>query len=431
MDPRGIGSWELLPLKETEEAIWALDVLEAGKEGRGGRPPPKDDGTPHEVLADQVTRLRQLISLLESTLGGDSILLIFPDGTGPAVLSCLFAGIPLDRVHELNFAPGEVRLDVNYYSTQAYLSTLEQNENVQLSYKEKIARGKEQLELLRSNPNIMNERDAAYEENVRIAKEQEAGASKKREEERLERIAAKEKEEEEYRKQVEERRTQIMLEKKLERERAIQQRKEKEENGGGGVSATEIVGGVGAAGAAFAFAALSGNGDDNDNKIVDKKAILNVDEKERDAVLGLSSQASSNVTATSIDEKINTTVAISSASNIAAIDDNTSVENTAAITSDTNDLISSPGIQRMEELIVKAPIQIPEMVTEEEEASLREKRAKDAMQEYLDSDDGGEAWLDFIADLALEVDATLEEEAENEIDDLVVNSMKQNGTNQY
>eukprot|EP00957_Ditylum_brightwellii_P094576 7203407-Ditylum_brightwellii.AAC.1 len=91
MDPRGIGSWELLPLKETEEAIWALDVLEAGKEGRGGRPPPKDDGTPHEVLADQVTRLRQLIS----------------HGTGPAVLSCLFAGIPLDRVHELNFAPGE------------------------------------------------------------------------------------------------------------------------------------------------------------------------------------------------------------------------------------------------------------------------------------------------------------------------------------
>eukprot|EP00957_Ditylum_brightwellii_P164629 12534415-Ditylum_brightwellii.AAC.1 len=85
----------------------------------------------------------------------------------------------------------------------------------------------------------------------------------------------------------------------------------------------------------------------------------------------------------------------------------------------------------MEELIVKAPIQIPEMVTEEEEASLREKRAKDAMQEYLDSDDGGEAWLDFIADLASEVDATLEDEAENEIDDLVVNSMKQNGTNQY
>ena len=29
---------------------------------QGGRPPPNEDSTPHETLADQVVRLRQLIS---------------------------------------------------------------------------------------------------------------------------------------------------------------------------------------------------------------------------------------------------------------------------------------------------------------------------------------------------------------------------------
>jgi hypothetical protein len=33
MDQRGIGRWNMSPLKSTEDAIWALDADEAGKNG--------------------------------------------------------------------------------------------------------------------------------------------------------------------------------------------------------------------------------------------------------------------------------------------------------------------------------------------------------------------------------------------------------------
>jgi len=62
LDPRAIGRWDGLRLKSTEEAMWAMDAAEAGPSGIDGRPPPNEDGTPNETLADQVTRLRQYLS---------------------------------------------------------------------------------------------------------------------------------------------------------------------------------------------------------------------------------------------------------------------------------------------------------------------------------------------------------------------------------
>uniref|UniRef100_A0A7S4MDA2 Uncharacterized protein n=1 Tax=Odontella aurita TaxID=265563 RepID=A0A7S4MDA2_9STRA len=62
MDPRAIGQYDMLSLNSTEAAIWALDVDEAGVDGTGGRPPPNEDGTPHETLSNQVTRLTNLLS---------------------------------------------------------------------------------------------------------------------------------------------------------------------------------------------------------------------------------------------------------------------------------------------------------------------------------------------------------------------------------
>ena len=58
-----------------------VDATEAGPNGIGGQPPATDDSTPNETLAIQVTRLRQLISVLDTSFSGDSILIIFPDGT--------------------------------------------------------------------------------------------------------------------------------------------------------------------------------------------------------------------------------------------------------------------------------------------------------------------------------------------------------------
>ena len=62
MDPRGIGKWDMLSYSTTFPAIVAMDELEAGPEGLGARPPPNDDGTAHETLADQAIKLRQLLS---------------------------------------------------------------------------------------------------------------------------------------------------------------------------------------------------------------------------------------------------------------------------------------------------------------------------------------------------------------------------------
>ena len=85
-----------------------------------------------------------------------------PDGTGPALLSCLIGGIPLNRVHEFNYRSGEVRLNVNYESTHAYLLSQPPED-----YKEAISRGREKLISLRENPGELNYRDQQYAEQLR------------------------------------------------------------------------------------------------------------------------------------------------------------------------------------------------------------------------------------------------------------------------
>lgn len=145
MDARGAGLWDGKPLAATEAAIWAMDAAEAGNEGRDGKPPPTDDGTANETLNDQFIRLRQLMSVLETQYSGDSILLIFPDGTSPALLSCLIAGIPLKDVHALNFMPGEFREDVTMENSNQLLK--ERLSSPQ--YNEILSMGKDELTELR------------------------------------------------------------------------------------------------------------------------------------------------------------------------------------------------------------------------------------------------------------------------------------------
>jgi len=145
MDPRGVGVWDRMPLSTTEEAIWAMDVSEAGKEGKGARPPPHDDGTPNETLSEQVIKLRQLMSVLETQFSGDTIMLIFGEGTSPALLMAVMAGLPLNRVHELNLAPGEIRYDIQRVDN---ILNMVQDGPSSL-YLEKIDRGHEQLKVMR------------------------------------------------------------------------------------------------------------------------------------------------------------------------------------------------------------------------------------------------------------------------------------------
>ena len=88
LDPRAVGRWDMLDLQRTQAAVWAMDQMEAGPDGKvrmldfkgepirnsihvshvvssihqGARPPPHEDSTPNETLANQSTRLRQLVS---------------------------------------------------------------------------------------------------------------------------------------------------------------------------------------------------------------------------------------------------------------------------------------------------------------------------------------------------------------------------------
>jgi hypothetical protein len=71
LDQRGIGLWDSSDESIVRPAIWAMDVMEGGPLGMGGRPPPNDDGTPNETLHDQFIRLRQFISLQESRTAGE------------------------------------------------------------------------------------------------------------------------------------------------------------------------------------------------------------------------------------------------------------------------------------------------------------------------------------------------------------------------
>lgn len=85
------------------------------------------------------------MSVLETQYSGDTILLIFPDGTTPALLSCLIAGIPLKHVHALNFLPGEIRHGVNMNNARQLLD----ERLASPAYAATLARGQDELRALR------------------------------------------------------------------------------------------------------------------------------------------------------------------------------------------------------------------------------------------------------------------------------------------
>jgi broad specificity phosphatase PhoE len=166
MDPRAIGKWDMMSYQQTYPAIVALDELEAGIEGRDGRPPPTDDGTPHETLFEQATRLRQLMSAMETQYSGDTVLLVFPDATGPALLSAMIAGVPFNQVHLLDYQPGELRMDVTMSSTLRLLETKQSDRALMDSYAKTVHIGQTELNRLRSldESKMVSKRDEQIEQ---------------------------------------------------------------------------------------------------------------------------------------------------------------------------------------------------------------------------------------------------------------------------
>jgi broad specificity phosphatase PhoE len=165
MDPRAIGGWDMMSLQDTYPAIVALDEEQAGSDGRGARPPPNIDGTPNDTLADQAIRLRQLMSILETQFSGDNIVLVFPDGSSPALLSAMIAGIPYSKAHVLDFSPGEIRLDVTMEPTlKLYETKLKSGAD---AYDALLKSGQAQLARLRS----IDDEDLVSKKDLMIEKE--------------------------------------------------------------------------------------------------------------------------------------------------------------------------------------------------------------------------------------------------------------------
>ncbi|KAL9186147.1 hypothetical protein ACHAXT_005385 [Thalassiosira profunda] len=267
MDPRAIGGWDGSALNATEEAVWALDFDEAGPYGKGGKPPPNEDGTPAETLADQVVRLTNLMSVLETLYSGDTVLLVFPDGTGPALLSCLIAGIPLNRVHELQFCPGEIRCGVDYNSILALASRPPSP-----VYFDIIQRGRAEMKQLRENPDLLrNVKDLKYEEEreeerkVEEAKRKEAAKALEMERQKQKEEAAARKAEADAAKAA---RAKEAREKELERRRKREEKMKLKEGDTTEQdsldSGTVGIGGAALAGVVVAAVAFGGGGDTED-----------------------------------------------------------------------------------------------------------------------------------------------------------------------
>jgi broad specificity phosphatase PhoE len=342
LDPRAVGKWDMLPMASTQKAVWAMDVDEAGQYGKAGRMPPNEDGTPNETLADQAVRLRQLFSVVETQYSGDTVLLIFPDGTGPALLSCLISGIPLNRCHELEYEPGEVRLDVTAASTMALLKEKQSNN---AAYKDAIAEGRIELTRLREmKPNeVVSVKDQLLEKD-RLEQENLAN----------QRALARQQKEEQDRKAREERIRQMEAERQLRREAG-------ESDFDGLLPAGLAVGAVGG-GALLAMP-----------KSEDEPAL---------AFEGVGRGAN-----------------------------DTAIQLTPAGGNMTSALLASNSTMLDAADSMTAMMEEPQRVNGDRQATFVKPKPKDpkqaaeqAMKDYMDSDDGGEAWLQLMVDMAAEDD---------------------------
>lgn len=264
------------------------------------------------------------MSILETQYSGDTILLVFGDGTSPALLTALIAGIPLNRVHELNFEPGEIRYDI----TQG--SILNSLHEMSPAYYEKLSRGRVTLQKLRDEFN-----NPPPPESYPIAEVREQRGK----------------------------------EPKRKKETKISRNKTEVESNTENVSrASES----------------------------DSNGLLPA------SMLGLWAYASTQNSKESDDEQSETVAGLSHDENAlmgASFIGNVVSNNEHA---DEGDLSLSPEIQKLENLVKTANFDIPEFAREDEKAKLQQekvKSAKDAMDEYMNKDDGGLAWLEGLADI--------------------------------
>ncbi|XP_074564194.1 uncharacterized protein LOC141820723 [Curcuma longa] len=104
LDARGLGAFEGRSLGSINK------VYESDNISPDNKPPPVDDGTPNESVADVFVRVTQLMSILETQYSADTVIIVSPDSDNLSVLQAGLIGLDLRRHSDLSFSPGEVRL---------------------------------------------------------------------------------------------------------------------------------------------------------------------------------------------------------------------------------------------------------------------------------------------------------------------------------
>ena len=289
------------------------------------------------------------MKVLETQYAGDNIVLVFPDGTSPALLSAMIAGIPYNKAHLLEYEPGEIRLGVtresisNFYETKKYASILD--------------KGQKELQRLRSldEDQLVSKKDEMIEQE-RIAMEEKL----------------RQKENERRKLEEQERLTRMKRQKELEQQRQEQRLKRIQNVNGdpnGSVDEPEnwlpSILSIAALGGGLAVAGLSTSSDDIGDAGGKKASNTTTAEDDGPERVEVSSKPSSL-------ELENDTLASGSISEEELITSNVTLDDS------TEDEVEEQEEQQQ-----------PPPPTEEDKII----SAQEAMDEYLNQDDGGEAWL--------------------------------------
>lgn len=322
---------------------------------------------------------------METQYSGDTVILVFPDGTGPALLSCMIAGIPLNRVHELNYSPGEIRLDINMKSTRALLNSGVLTDD----YKATLADGRQELKRLRSmkTEDLISLKDQKLEED-RLEMEV---AAKQRETKRI----AKDKQDQEAR-EARAREIEQVRQKRLE---------EKSLSGDESGDTTPVMVVAGAIGASTVAASLSSGGNEEEQEVVsteNEQPVMGTNETAADLVsdAGAGIEMTDRPMVDILD--INTNV-----EPLIPHDDDDFRPTLFAPTKETDALLPVDNIagENATELTMQR-INGDRQATFPPPRKSRDpvKAAEEAMKEYMELDDGGSEWLQMMSDLMLEED---------------------------
>lgn len=344
---------------------------------------------------------------METQYSGDTVILVFPDGTGPALLSCMIAGIPYNRVHELHYRPGEIRLNVNQKTTRDLFNS---GQVLPENYKERLAEGRQELKRLRSikPEDIVNVRDERAEKD-RL--EMEAGAI-----ERAKKKEAKDKQDELARqaraRQIEQ-----------EREKRLQQKASSGDvNDSAAIDSSTMIAASAAVGSLGAAALIVG--DDKDEKSTD---IINATASDCDSHTGPTDIAIEERPVVDIlDAPLSTDADLSpsivlpfggGSNNVTDGhgDDDEYFPSTVIRQDRVKELVPVGGLEENATETMRVNGDRRATFPPPRKEQDRVKAAEDAMKEYMERDDGGSDWLLLMSDLMLEPDEDDKDGQPNEL----------------